>query len=209
MIKNSLNVYSNRLKFLQSARRCVPNRLLLGLGANISGTWGTPPQTLERAMAELAAAGLRPLCRSRLFQTKPLGPGHQPSFVNAALLVAATLPPAALLRLVKGLERKAGRRLGQTWGPRPLDIDILDFGGRRLGWPPPRQRRGRLILPHPEAHRRAFVLLPLADIAPAWRHPVLGATPARLIRHLGARLAPEIAAKPLISCPAHAKNHER
>src|SRR5262249_8436131 len=113
------------------------------------------------------------------------------------------------LRLVKGLERQAGRRLGQTWGPRPLDIDILDFGGRRLGWPPGRHRRGRLILPHPEAHRRAFVLVPVADIAPAWRHPVLGATPARPLARLGWGLKPQTAVKPLISCSPHAKSLAR
>jgi 2-amino-4-hydroxy-6-hydroxymethyldihydropteridine diphosphokinase len=100
--------------------------------------------------------------------------------------VEAQRAPAWILRLLKRLERRAGRRLGRTWGPRPLDIDILDYGGRRLGWPC-RKRRGGLVIPHPEAHRRAFVLAPLAEIEPQWRHPVLGVTARVLLARLGWR----------------------
>ena len=183
MIKNTRNVYLHRLKFLQSARRCGPHRVLLGLGANISGTWGRPPQTLARALAELARLGLKPLARSRLRRSRPVGGGRQPDFLNAVVMIEARLPPAALLRRLKQLERAAGRRPGRRWGPRPLDLDILDYAGRRLAWPG--GRGSRLTLPHPEMHRRAFVLRPLADIAPHWRHPVLGATAQALLRRLG------------------------
>ena len=110
---------------------------------------------------------------------RPLGPGRQAPYLNAVLLLEAHLAPAALLRLLKRIERRAGRRFGPHWGPRCLDIDILDYGGRRLGWPPRRRERGRLILPHPEMHRRAFVLVPLLEIAPHWRHPVLASPAAR------------------------------
>ena len=159
--------------------------MLLGLGANISGAWGTPTQTLLRALDELGQLGLQPLYRSRLYRTKPVGPGRQPPYLNAVVMSQASLPPMALLRGLKGLEKRAGRRGGRRWGPRPLDLDILDYGGRRLGWPPAgRRRRGGLILPHPEAHRRAFVLLPLAEIAPHWRHPVLGLSAQALLRRV-------------------------
>ena len=123
-----------------------------------------------------------------------MGQGLQARYLNAVLLAEAPLPPAALLRAIKVIERQAGRRLGRHWGPRPLDIDILDFRGRRMGWAAhPSRLRGRLILPHPEMHRRAFVLAPLLDVAPNWRHPVLERTArallARLPRHerLGVR----------------------
>jgi 2-amino-4-hydroxy-6-hydroxymethyldihydropteridine diphosphokinase len=69
--------------------------------------------------------------------------------------------------------------------PRPLDIDILDYGGRRQGWPPMRRERGRLILPHPLLHRRTFVLVPLMEVAPHWRHPVFGCRPRGLLARLG------------------------
>jgi 2-amino-4-hydroxy-6-hydroxymethyldihydropteridine diphosphokinase len=94
------------------------------------------------------------------------------------------------------LERKAGRRAGRPQGPRPLDIDILDYGGRRLGWPGRGRRRARLVLPHPEAHRRAFVLVPLAQVAPHWRHPVLGASARALLDRLGWKGRQQVVASP-------------
>src|SRR5262249_1565359 len=108
--------------------------LLLALGANRAGAWGSPEETLVRARRELVGAGLRIRVSSHLYQTVPLGPGRQPCYLNAVLLADARLAPAALLRLMKRLERAAGRRVGARWGPRCLDIDILDFAGRRLGW---------------------------------------------------------------------------
>jgi 2-amino-4-hydroxy-6-hydroxymethyldihydropteridine diphosphokinase len=122
---------------------------------------------------------------SPLFTTAPVGLGRQPVYLNAVVMVEGCIAPADLLRTLKRIERAAGRRLGRHWGPRPLDIDILDFGGRQIGNPHGR-RRGQLQQPHPEMHKRAFVLLPLREVAPAWRHPRLGLTVSTLL----ARLAP-------------------
>jgi 2-amino-4-hydroxy-6-hydroxymethyldihydropteridine diphosphokinase len=196
MIKNTSNVYSHRLKFSQSGPSCGSHCLLLGLGANIAGPWGSPEATLARALVALAQAGLAELARSRLYRTKPLGAGRQPDFLNAVVATRARLAPFQLLRLLKALERQAGRRPGRRWGPRPLDIDILDYGGRRLGWPGARRGRTGLILPHPELHRRAFVLVPLSDIAPGWRHPVLGASASALIGRLGAKARHDVGPNP-------------
>jgi 2-amino-4-hydroxy-6-hydroxymethyldihydropteridine diphosphokinase len=86
-----------------------------------------------------------------------------------------------LLRCLKRLERSAGRRRGRRNGPRPLDLDILDFGGLILNWRSTNiAHRPTIALPHPELHRRLFVLVPLAEVAPFWRHPVLDATARRL-----------------------------
>ena len=185
MIKNTSNVYLHRLKFSQSGRCCASNRLILGLGANIAGAWGSPKDTLLRALDALRQQGLEPLCHSDVFRTKAVGGGRQPDYLNAIVLTQAKLAPATLLRLLKGLERKAGRRPGRPLAPRPLDIDILDYGGRRQGWSARARGRARLVLPHPEAHRRAFVLVPLAQLAPRWRHPVLGASARTLLARLG------------------------
>jgi 2-amino-4-hydroxy-6-hydroxymethyldihydropteridine diphosphokinase len=163
------------------------NHALLALGANIRGCWGSPPETLARAVCELVSAGMRLIATSRLYWTAPLGGGCQPPYLNGVVLVETRLTPAALLRLVKRLERRAGRRLGVRWGPRCLDIDILDHGGRRLGAGMRKREHGRIVLPHPELHKRAFVLVPLLDVAPSWRHPILQ-VPAR---SLLARLAPK------------------
>jgi 2-amino-4-hydroxy-6-hydroxymethyldihydropteridine diphosphokinase len=164
--------------------------LLLGLGANIAGAWGSPRTTLARAMAELAAGGVAIIARSRLYSTPPVGGGRQARYLNAVVVARTQLAPAALLRLAKRIERGAGRRLGRYRGPRPLDIDILDHGGRIVGRASRRRARGVLVLPHPEMHRRAFVLVPAAEAAPTWRHPLLGVRAATLLARLpgGARI---------------------
>jgi 2-amino-4-hydroxy-6-hydroxymethyldihydropteridine diphosphokinase len=159
----------------------------LALGANVAGRWGSPPQSLARACRELAAQGLSITACSGVYLTQPLGLGRQPPYVNAVIAVRFLGPPFQLLGLIHRLERQAGRRFGRHWGPRALDIDILDFGGRRLGWPARQRHRGRLILPHPEMHRRAFVLIPLLEIAPAWRYPGRAERGSQLIRRLGAK----------------------
>jgi 2-amino-4-hydroxy-6-hydroxymethyldihydropteridine diphosphokinase len=161
--------------------------LLLALGGNLSGPWGDPRATLLRACDELSQAGLRVVRSSKVYATAPLGPGRQAAYLNAVLLMQTDVPPAALLRLVKRIERRGGRRLGSRWGPRCLDIDILDYAGRRVGYRPRRRERGRLVLPHPEMHRRAFVLVPLLEICPHWHHPALGVAGRLLLARLGLR----------------------
>ena len=182
--------------------------ILLGLGSNLAGPWGPPQAIFARALHKLAAAGLRILGCSSLYATTPVGLGRQPAYLNAVVMVEGSTSPAVLLRTLKRIEREAGRRLGRHWGPRQLDIDILDFGGRQIGNPHGRRRRGQLQLPHPEMHRRAFVLLPLREVAPFWRHPGLGLTVSALL----ARLAPRDRAgvrrlldSPAITCDKQGK----
>src|SRR5262245_25907729 len=165
----------------------VSSGLLLALGGNLPGPWGDPQAILARACAELSRAGLRILQSSSVYATAPLGPGRQVPYLNAVLLVEASLAPGALLRLLKRIERRAGRRLGPHWGPRCLDIDVLDYGGRCIGWPPRARVRGRLVLPHPEMHKRAFVLVPLLEIHPCWRHPAFGVAGRTLLGRLDRR----------------------
>lgn len=161
------------------------NAVLISLGANLPGSWGTPIEALRRAVVELRALHLTVETASALYETEPLGGSWQAHYLNAVILAKAKVSPAMLLRRLKQLERDAGRRLGVRWGPRPLDLDIIDFRGSCYGWPIRRRSRGRVILPHPEVHRRAFVLIPLLDVAPAWRHPVLGLPARTLLAGLG------------------------
>ena len=171
--------------------RCVgkfqqTTTLLLGLGANVAGPWGSPRGTLTRALQEIERSGVRIVAVSNTYSTKPVGDTPQPRYLNAVVLARTSIAPGALLRLLKRVELRAGRRTARAMASRPLDLDILDYGGRRIGHPAPRRERGRLILPHPEMHTRAFVLAPLLEVAPAWRHPVLG----RSVRGLWAQLRP-------------------
>lgn len=172
---------------------------LLSLGANARGRWGMPADTLTRAMTCLEnLPRTRLLAVSRLWRSAPYGGVPQPPFVNAAAWLKTALPPHELLARLQALERAAGRRRAIAWGPRALDIDLLDYDGMitrpagmgRLGTPESRhrwQKRG-LILPHPGIPLRPFVLLPLAEIAPRWKHPLLRATPATLLARLPGKL---------------------
>jgi len=158
-------------------------QILVAMGANVAGAWGAPRQTLARTMKELARRGVVPLAGSAIYETAAVGIGRQPDFLNAVVLVETGRPPADLLRLFKQLERQAGRRFCRGSGSRPLDLDIIAYRGQRIGRPIKRRDRGLLIVPHPEAAKRAFVLRPVADVAPAWRERALGGTlKARLAR---------------------------
>jgi 2-amino-4-hydroxy-6-hydroxymethyldihydropteridine diphosphokinase len=148
----------------------------IGLGANL----GEPRRQVEEAIRRLGEAEeVEVLKASRLYLTPPLGPPGQPWYVNAAVRVKTRLTPEELLRVLIGIERAMGRVRGERWGPRLIDLDLLLYNGEVLAGP-------ELTVPHPEMHRRAFVLAPLAEISPEARHPVLNKTVAELWAELDA-----------------------
>jgi 2-amino-4-hydroxy-6-hydroxymethyldihydropteridine diphosphokinase len=138
--------------------------ILIGLGSNVSGPWGSPRETVIRALRELDSNGTRLVIASRLVETTPFGKVNQPTFVNAAAEITTAMPPETLMRHLHDIERRAGRRRRLRWGPRTLDLDLLDYHGL--------VRRGPLKLPHPGIPERDFWLTPLMEIVPQWRHPV-------------------------------------
>ncbi len=164
-------------------------KLLLAFGSNLNGPWGEPAEAIERALAELDRRGVLIVRVSRLIVTEPMGQPGQARYANAVAAGETALAPEALLALLKQLEHAAGRRPGPRWGPRPLDIDILDYEDVVQGWETPHDpaHPANLVLPHPELHKRDFVLEPLADVAPGWRHPVLEETAADLLSKLQKR----------------------
>ncbi len=160
----------------------------IALGSNAAGAWGTPGQALATAIRRLSTIGLHVKVVSESFITNPIGGPRQADFVNAVVCARLLVGPAALLRGLKRLERDAGRRRGPLWGPRPLDLDVIDAGAI-IGWHRQGRRRdGQLRLPHPLMHRRAFVLVPLSEVAPHWRHPVLDRTIGALLERQAVRL---------------------
>lgn len=170
--------------------------IALALGANVAGPWGSPLETIRTALRELSARGVRIVAASRVFHTPALGYSPQPDYLNAAILVRCSLTPAMLMRELKRIERRAGRRSGKPWGPRPLDLDLLYARGARSG---SRRTRGTptghlarpLMLPHPELEKRAFVLVPLRDVAPHLRGLVSGRSVGQLVRALPRRAVNE------------------
>lgn len=153
-------------------------KILVGLGANHPGPWGVPAATIKHALSEIERTGIAVDAISPFYETAAIGRARQPAFVNTVALVDTSLSPEALLRRLKEIERRAGRRGGRPWGPRTLDIDIIDYKGLVRHWRARKADFSRagarpLVLPHPLMHERPFVLRPLLDIAPDWRHPVL------------------------------------
>ena len=154
--------------------------ILIGLGANLpSPEHGAPQVTLAAALDALAARGAKTLRRSPWYESPPAPPSGQPWYVNAVAEVESALPPPGLLDALLAVEAGFGRVRGARNASRSVDLDLLDYGGLVTG---PDEKPE---LPHPRLHERAFVLLPLRDIAPGWRHPASGRTVEALIEALG------------------------
>ncbi len=171
--------------------------VLLAMGGNLSSDLGSPERTIRHAIGEMVNLGVEVDAVSRLFRTPAFPPGSGPDFVNAAVRCVSGLAPHDLLDGLKEIERRSGRVRHARWGARTLDIDILAIGSSVLpdretyarwqGLAPEAQRRevpDGLILPHPRLQERGFVLIPLADVAPDWRHPVLGLSVREMLDRL-------------------------
>ncbi len=130
-------------------------RATLGLGSNV----GDARANVQRAVDALDRGGARVVARSRDYRTRPWGPVEQDWFVNACVLVETELAPRALLELCRSVEASLGRRRAVRWGPRTIDVDLLSYEELEI-------REPDLVVPHPHLLERAFVLVPLLEVAP-------------------------------------------
>lgn len=155
--------------------------ILVALGSNLPHPdYGSPLQVCEAAVDALQQAGLRPVRRSRWFETTPVPASDQPNFINAVVQLApeSDLSPQNLLKELHKIEALFGRRRERRNEARLLDLDIIDFNGRVS------EKDQTPVLPHARMGERAFVLYPLRDVAPHWRHPAGGESIDDLISRL-------------------------
>lgn len=151
----------------------MASEVIVALGSNLKGEYDSSEALLEAALARFEAYGAPVVQRSSYWESAAWPDPAEPAYLNAIALVDTLLPPLKLLRALRGLEAEFGRERGRLNAPRTLDLDLIAHGD--LVHPGP-----ELTLPHPRAHERRFVMGPLAELAPGWRHPVLGRTAAEL-----------------------------
>jgi 2-amino-4-hydroxy-6-hydroxymethyldihydropteridine diphosphokinase len=165
----------------------VRNPYLIALGSNLASGLPGNRAVIEEAVSRITDALGAPRALSRFWRTPAWPPGSGPEFVNSCAALDSDLPPHDLLATLHRIEADMGRQRVRRWGPRVIDLDLLAQGqtilpdcGTLTEWihlDPARQQQvapEQLILPHPRLQDRAFVLVPLAEVAPDWRHPVLG-----------------------------------
>ena len=161
--------------------------ILIALGGNLDHPqFGSPRQVLEAALAELDRRRIRAVRVSPWYRTAPVPASDQPWYVNAVAEVEAGLSADRLLACLHEVEAVFGRARSTPNAARIIDLDLLDFRGQTAPGGP-----GRATLPHPRMTGRAFVLRPLADLEPQWRHPVSGASIQQLLEALPADQAIE------------------
>jgi 2-amino-4-hydroxy-6-hydroxymethyldihydropteridine diphosphokinase len=150
------------------------NRVWIAFGANL----GDRAATFEHAQSLLAARGVTIRRRSRLYASQPEGGADEPEYGNAVLDAETSLDARALLNAMQSVEEELGRPVGHAPGPRTCDLDLLAFDDLVVNEAP------GLVLPHPRMHQRAFVLVPLVELDPQWRHPVSGDTAGEMLATL-------------------------
>lgn len=170
---------------------------VLALGGNATSPVGDPNVTLSFALKALKARGVIILRESSLYVNPAFPKGSGPDFVNSVVLIDSQYKPAELLDILHEVEAELGRVREKRWGPRTLDIDLIDVAGRvmpdreiYLWWSslsPEKQTElapDQLILPHPRLQDRAFVLIPMLELIPDWVHPVSGLSVREMVDQL-------------------------
>ncbi|MGK2739546.1 2-amino-4-hydroxy-6-hydroxymethyldihydropteridine diphosphokinase [Tepidicaulis sp. LMO-SS28] len=172
--------------------------IFVSLGSNLAGAYESPAHVLEAALALFPDYGLRVRVCSSFYQTPAVAPYPQPDFVNAVAEIASDLPARGVLAQLHAIEQAMGRRRAVRWGERVIDLDLLAYGNVVVspsgsGPAPGEAWKPRpLELPHSGLSERAFVLVPLAEIAPDWRHPVSGERAAETLEKLPGAARAEI-----------------
>jgi 2-amino-4-hydroxy-6-hydroxymethyldihydropteridine diphosphokinase len=190
---------------MKKAESDVVDMILVAIGGNVSSLSGSPEETIVHSIVDIYQRIGSPIGTSRLYRTPAFPPGSGPDFVNAAVALQSNMSPEEILAILHDIEARYGRERQVRWGARTLDLDLiavstrvlpdravfdrwlaLDAARQTVETPP------QLILPHPRMQDRAFVLVPLADVAADWRHPVLGKTIGEMLADLPSAARAEV-----------------
>ena len=190
---------------MKKAESDLVDMILVAIGGNVSSLSGSPEETIINSIVDIYQRIGSPIGTSRLYRTPAFPPGSGPDFVNAAVALQSNMSPEEILAILHDIEARYGRERQVRWGARTLDLDLIAVGTRVL---PDRavfdrwlaldaarqtvETPPQLILPHPRMQDRAFVLVPLADVAADWRHPVLGKTIGEMLADLPSAARAEV-----------------
>lgn len=155
--------------------------IIIALGGNLAASTREPPETFAAACTALSERGFIIVQKALLYRSKPVPASDQPEYFNTCIRTYSTLPPIGVMRLLLEIERQFGRERRTINEARTLDLDLIDYEGHVSD-----ERSGALVLPHPRMSERGFVLKPMADLAPDWRHPRTGERLSTLIARLPA-----------------------
>ncbi|MGH6955258.1 MAG: 2-amino-4-hydroxy-6-hydroxymethyldihydropteridine diphosphokinase [Caulobacteraceae bacterium] len=170
------------MAILPGFRSAPPDEaVILAVGGNLAGDYPSLEALLEAALYAFPRAGMRILRRSGWWRSAAWPDPTQPAYLNGVVVVETALSPRAVLEACQALEKQFGRARTRPNAPRTLDIDLIAYGRQSIDQP-------GLVVPHPRAHQRRFVMGPLAEVAPGWTHPLLGRTASDLAAAAGVGL---------------------
>ncbi len=153
--------------------------ILIGFSANLPGRFGGPEETIRAAALEMTRRDLRVQKMSRIWVTAPVPISDQPWYNNAVAAIETVHEPRMVFNIIKGIEQDFGRETRERNAARVIDLDLVSYNNLVMN-------DSDLIIPHPRMHERAFVLCPLKDVAPDWRHPVTGQSIDEMIKSVPA-----------------------